>query len=85
MDIKHLQRVLRVLLKMYMINFLFNFLSNVWAFQLSQSSFAHSDFFPSPEIAKITKKSMCPKCVSNDIRMYEETNIGMVYTLFICN
>ena len=69
---------------MYMINFLFNFLSNVWASQLSHSSSVHSKFFPSPERAKIVKIAMCPKYILNDIRVYEETN-EEIYTMFIWN
>ena len=27
----------------------------------------------------------CPKCRSNDIRVYQETRNGVIYTVYICN
>ena len=27
----------------------------------------------------------CPECGSNNIRVYEETKNGVIYTVYICN
>ena len=51
----------------------------------SWSNSVHLKFFLIFKRTKRTKMITCPKCGSNDIRVYKETRNGVIYTVYICN